>query len=248
MIEERIRLAKTKTKKLLGHFLYLAAIHENNAIVVFSPMLAEQIPHSYAAHAFNVFQHVMHDFEIVRLCALWDRAGEDKESIPSIVNLIDHPPIIDALVDEVRSHWRSIAIRNIASLDPTLSKVELQRQKALQDALPDRQAAMAACELRSAIEDAQRILSEPGLTALRDYRNRQLAHSLASNNKLAKADPPLMPLTYDTATKLFDDSVPIVERLHCWVTGNTFSINESRVISSRCAEALWKGCKFTVVE
>ena len=79
---KRIRLARTKAKKLLGHFLYLAALHENNAIVVFSSRLASQIPRSYAANAFNWFQRVMHDFEIVRLCALWDSAGDDRAWCP----------------------------------------------------------------------------------------------------------------------------------------------------------------------
>jgi hypothetical protein len=67
---ERIKLAKSRMDKVLGHFINLAALHENNAVVVFSPRLASQIPPSYAANAFNVFQHVMHDFELVRLCAL----------------------------------------------------------------------------------------------------------------------------------------------------------------------------------
>jgi hypothetical protein len=51
---------------------------------------------------------------------------------------------------------------------------------------------------------------------------------------------------YEHAGNLFDISIPIVEKLHCWVTGKGFSINESRKISRRCAEALWNGCTFTV--
>jgi hypothetical protein len=69
--QARITRAKAKMDEVLGHFINLAALHENNAIVVFSPMLAEQTPRSYAANAFNVFQRVMYDFELVRLCALW---------------------------------------------------------------------------------------------------------------------------------------------------------------------------------
>jgi hypothetical protein len=48
-------------------------------------------PPSHAAHAFNVFKRGVHQFEIVRLCALWDRAKADRENIPTIIELIDHP-------------------------------------------------------------------------------------------------------------------------------------------------------------
>jgi|KBSSwiStaDraftv2_1062776.scaffolds.fasta_scaffold1173071_1 hypothetical protein len=92
---ERIALAKKKMDKVLAHAIDLAALHENNAIVVFSPILAEQIPRSYAAHAFNVFQHVMHDFELVRLCALWDspRSAQDEtESIPRATTVLSWLP------------------------------------------------------------------------------------------------------------------------------------------------------------
>jgi hypothetical protein len=104
---ERIAIAKKKMDKVLGHVINLAALHENNAIVVFSPMLVDQIPRSYAAQAFNVFQHVMHDFELVRLCALWDcprDERDEKESIPT-VKLINRASVIDALVQTERAHW-----------------------------------------------------------------------------------------------------------------------------------------------
>jgi hypothetical protein len=53
---------------------------------LFSPTLASQVPPSYAANAFNVFQHVMYDFEIMRLCALWElpkREDDETESSPT---------------------------------------------------------------------------------------------------------------------------------------------------------------------
>jgi hypothetical protein len=64
---QRIPVAMKKMDRVLDHAISLAALHENNAIVVFSSILAEQIPRSYAANAFNVFQYAMRDFELVRL-------------------------------------------------------------------------------------------------------------------------------------------------------------------------------------
>ena len=74
---ERIQAAKEKTECVVDHLLYLLALHENNAIIVYSNTLASQIKYEHAANAFNVFQGGLHQCEIVRLCALWDGAGGD---------------------------------------------------------------------------------------------------------------------------------------------------------------------------
>src|SRR4030088_456144 len=54
-IAERVALAQEKTRRVVDHLLYLLELHENNAIVLYSPTLSAQIPLSFAAHAFNVF-------------------------------------------------------------------------------------------------------------------------------------------------------------------------------------------------
>src|ERR1700751_3319250 len=103
---ERINLAKAKMKKVIDHFPYVVELHANNSFMVFSPVLASQIPRSYAANAFNVFQRSMHQIEIVRLCAIWDSVDFDKENIATVVQLIDDDEIIETLAEETRSHSR----------------------------------------------------------------------------------------------------------------------------------------------
>src|SRR5262245_63755995 len=99
---ERVEAAKQKTERVVDHLLQLIALHENNAIVVHSDALALQIPRSYAANAFNIFQQSLYRFEIVRLCALCDRAWPDLslESIPTIVELIAYANVIDYMVED----------------------------------------------------------------------------------------------------------------------------------------------------
>jgi len=122
---ERIDLAKAKMPKVLDHLLYLLELHANNAHVVYSPLLSSQIPQSFGANAFNVFRRSMHQFEIVRLCALWDPVDVDKENIPTVIELIDHDTIIDMLADETRSHWANEAMALLnPSVDPTMSTAE----------------------------------------------------------------------------------------------------------------------------
>ncbi len=90
-VEERISRAKEKGPCVVDHLLYLLELHVNNEIVLYSPTLSSQIPTSHAGNAFKVFQHALHQFEIVRLCALWDGVDLPKENIPTIVELVDHP-------------------------------------------------------------------------------------------------------------------------------------------------------------
>jgi hypothetical protein len=139
--QARIELAKTKLNNVLGHFLYLLELHANNAHVVYSSLLSSQIPQSFAANAFNVFQRSMHRMEIVRLCALWDSACIDKENIPTVIELIDDNSIIDSLAGETRSHSANEATALInPSLEPTLKAADRDAVRRSELAFADEQA------------------------------------------------------------------------------------------------------------
>jgi len=106
-LSERIEAAKTKTAKVVDPLLYLIKLHENNALVLYSPLLSSQIPTSHAGHAFYAFQHGMHQIELVRLCALWDSVDLKKENVPTIIELIgpSNGDVVKALAEETASHW-----------------------------------------------------------------------------------------------------------------------------------------------
>jgi hypothetical protein len=59
--QERIDLAKARMPKVVDHFLYLVELHANNLYAVYTPTLSSQIPKSYAANAFLVFQRSMYN-------------------------------------------------------------------------------------------------------------------------------------------------------------------------------------------
>jgi hypothetical protein len=122
-IPDRIRIAREKTRRVVDHLHYLLELHENNAIVLYSSTLSRQIATSFAANAFNVFQQGMHQFEIVRLCALWDGLDLDKENVPTVIELIDHTDVIDVLVEETASHWRDAPVPFEPSGNPELDKL-----------------------------------------------------------------------------------------------------------------------------
>jgi hypothetical protein len=221
-LSERIEAAKTKTAKVVDPLLYLIKLHENNALVLYSPLLSSQIPTSHAGHAFYAFQHGMHQIELVRLCALWDSVDLKKENVPTIIELIDQSDVLEALAKETAGHWEG-------KDDKEFGEQEAQE---------------ARTSLRKAIDDARAIMTSTRLQGIMNIRDKHLAHSLAETRR-EKAGP-IVPMKYGDERAILDDTLPIVEALYCWVNGCSFSFNDSREIAQKNAKALWEGCKFSI--
>jgi hypothetical protein len=243
---ERIDLAKTTIGRVLDHFLYLLELHANNLFVVYSPMLVSQIPPSFAANAFNVFQRSMYQIEIVRLCAIWDKADPNKESIPTVVKLIDTKEIIEMLADKLRRQWPGISgdVLN-PSDDPQLAAIEQEAYRNSEIEFGNEQAAQVKMDLMQAISDARTILKSPRLTSVVNARDKHLAHSLTKTRREKHA--PVPPMKNGDETDLLNASIPIVERLYRGITNRGFSIKDSQDIDQENATALWNGCKFNVL-
>ena len=245
---ERIKIAKEKTRRVVDHLLYVLELHENNAIALYSPTLSSQIPTSFAANAFNVFQQGLHQFEIVRLCALWDRAELDKENIPTVIELIDNPDVIETLAQETASHWSGIGglILN-PSDDPEMHALEVQALQRSNEEFGAEQAQKARGELRKAIDSTRSILASPKYASIMNLRDKHLAHSLSQTRREQKVGP-LPPMKYGDERDLLNAGLPIVETLYCWVNGTSFSFEDSRKIDQKNAKALWEACKFNITQ
>src|SRR5262249_4621749 len=245
-VPNRIMHAREKTARVIDHLMYLLELHENNAIIVYSDTLSSQIPRSYAANAFNVFQRGLHQFEIVRLCALWDRADLTRESIPTVIELVDSPEVIESLAQETASHWISDSPGHLInpSDDPQLTALEVEAIK--HEAFGQAQAQRARNALPIAIANGREILTSPSLASVRNLRDKHLAHSL-SETWLERKIGDVAPMKYGDERILLNASLPIMEAFHLWVNGTSFSFEESRQIDRSHAEALWKGCKFEVL-
>lgn len=183
-VTERIAAAKSKTRRVVDHAHYLLELHENNAIVLYSPTLSQQIPASFAANAFNVFQQGMHQIEIVRLCALWDKADPEKENIPSVIELIDHPDVIEALAKETAAHWHGQggAISNPPD-DPELAQLTAQAIERSNEQFGQEQAQKTRDELHKTIADSRAILTTQKHASIMNLRDKHLAHSLSETRR-----------------------------------------------------------------
>jgi AbiU2 len=230
-LSERIEAAKAKTASVVDHLLYLVELHENNALVVYSPLLSSQIPTSHAANAFNVFQRGLHQIEVVRLCALWDSIDLAKENVPTIIELIVRPDVVEALAKETASHW-----------DGQTSDADLER---IDKEYGEQQAQKARTSLRRAIDDAHEIMGSARLQSIMNLRDKHLAHSLSQTRREQKVGP-IAPMKYGDERVILDGTLPIVQELYCWINGCSFSFDDSREIDRRNAKALWEGCKFSI--
>jgi hypothetical protein len=224
---KRIQAAKAKTDRVVDHLLYLLALHENNAIITYSGALSSQITLAHAAEAFKVFRTGLYNFEIVRLCALWDSAKDDKkkipteESIPTIIELIDLPEAIEEFAKKIQRQWPD-------SDDDKFAHEQAQR---------------AQVELRKTIADVRKISKSSMLKSTMNVRHKHLAHSL-TKTKLEKKR--VAPMKYGNERKLLSKSLLIAEALHRWINGKGFSFANSQKIARNNAEALWKRCTFDV--
>lgn len=86
---DRVERARILVSRQIDDLLELIAISEANRFIIYSPTLAEQIPPSFAANAFNIFQWSSLNYEIIRVCAFWDSPRDDRTSIPTVLKLLD---------------------------------------------------------------------------------------------------------------------------------------------------------------
>src|SRR5262245_32214698 len=214
---ERVAAAKQKTDQVVDHLFQLIALHENNAVVVYSDALALQIPRSYAANAFNVFQQSLYRFEIVQLCALWDRAWPDlsRESIPTILELIADANVIDALVEETRSAWT----RWMLPVDPEDPKTDAALRESLarlNERPVEEKAAEVSDGLKKSIALGRKIENSAILRNVRKLRDKHLASSMLQTfQEMETAEP----MQYGDERELLLGSIQLVETLQLWVNG-----------------------------
>jgi hypothetical protein len=217
-VQKRITEAKRLTGCVVDHLQYLLDIHENNAVVLYSTTLSKQIPKSYAANAFNVFREAMHQIELVRVCALWDNPTLDRESILSVIEMIDDPDVLETLADQARGD--------------------------LPKPVADQRAAKALANLKEAIKKAREMRNSKDLKSIRSLRDKHVAHYLTE--KAEEAENALAPMKHGDEGPVIEASIAIVEALNSYVNGVGLSFSDCRAIDQKCAAALWNACAFKI--
>lgn len=216
--QKRIADAKRITARVVDHIQYLLDIHENNVVVLYSDTLSKQIPKSYAANAFNIFREAMHQIEVVRICALWDQPSLDRESILTVIELIDDEKVIEALVEQART-----------GLPEEAGKQRAER---------------AVTSLKDAIKSAREQRGSERLKSIRNLRDKHIAHYLSET--IQEKTGAVEPMKVGDERVVLNASIPIVEALNSWVNNVALPLKEAQAIDRKCAEALWQACTFKI--
>ena len=91
---------------------------------------------------------------------------------------------------------------------------------------------------------AEKFTKQGILRAARDFRDLNLAHHLTED---ARKNPDLQAMFGDER-RLLEITLPIVENLDLGIRDRSTPWQEVRDIAKRCAQALWNGCQFQVLE
>ena len=240
---ERLDLAKARAGKLVDHIAPLFLMHEANAAIIYSTQLSAQIPRSYAAHAFNQFQHSMHLFEIIRLCAIWDKPATDRESIPTIIVLFNEPQLIDQLVNDARDfHAMQAPPDSIRQDDNDHKSWWKKDRKEFADLVED----TIRDKLSFAVEKVTEIRNSSRLKALMDFRDRYIAHNLDIPQSTLSGTANVENLKYNDETTILEDTIAVADALHHGLNQTGFDWNGSREIARKNANALWSNCTFDI--
>ncbi|MBY0612460.1 MAG: hypothetical protein K2P80_09770 [Beijerinckiaceae bacterium] len=244
-IDGRIKILKEKTEKLVDHLQFLLAIQESNRILVFSDLISKQIPQSLAINTFNMLQRSQYDYQLVRLCALWDKADINRESIPTVAALLDDAAVKRKLFAETEEHWsgqtadlsafnmyQDEATRRAIESAITAHELEFGRQ----------QAEHAKRQIAICIKSSDRVSRCGRFNAVLDHRNRYLAHSLDENYRKMSVSN----VRYKDAAWLTDISARIVQLLYNCVCGTGFDVKDARHNDAESARLFWHGVKMSV--
>ncbi|MEQ5826279.1 hypothetical protein J3456_02785 [Sulfitobacter sp. NFXS29] len=243
--EQRVERAKQVTDKLVDHVLGLIALAENNAVVLYSDTISSQVPRSNAAHAFNEMQRSMHFYFLVRLSAVWDKPSKDRESIPTVLALLDKEGVRGHFAEETYA-YHSITLEP-SRLNPTADSDE---QRMLAEYWRRQRTERAERESRKVrrwllfVKQCAPKVEETYVTSsLRPFRDSYLAHNLEAS--IFNESNPVQ-FRYGDEAKLLKLTIRIVDRLHRSVNGAGFDWDGAQDHARRNANEFWSSCRFDI--
>ena len=209
-VEERVKLATSKITTIADLLQTLIQIRANNELIWYSGVLSKQVGKSYAANAFNVLTGCLFETEILRLCALWDSAGNEgrargRNSIPAVGWLIEPDEVLEAF--RARSVESALKIPSVGP-PPDAALKELITQRKIENAKGD--AGKLLERLKNARIAVKAIANSEQLSNLRNFRDKYVAHSLVETELDKKGEISLP--NYGEEKELLDKTIDVVAR------------------------------------
>ncbi|THD82410.1 hypothetical protein E7811_15310 [Aliigemmobacter aestuarii] len=246
--EQRLGLAREKVKALIGQLDELIAVKWTNKHIIYSKTLSNLIPKSYAANAFNQLQNSLHKYAIIRTMAIWDSPAKDRNSVPTVKSLLDHPDVQKLLLTEIFKYHSTLAQPNTTTRFPIpteLNALLSERWKIERVEIAKQAVAVAKRELRSALRATQCVERSGTYESVTRFRHQRIAHNLSSISKEA-SELGLPKLRYGDENKLLSIGARIIVCLHRSVNESDFAFQMLDKNWKNCTAELWDNCTFSI--
>lgn len=224
-VNDRIKFAQEKLDRIIDRVLSGLVMRESNRELL-KGKLSGQIPLSRAASCYKALIESQLKYETLLLSTLWDSSSENRNSIPSVLELVD-----DA---GVKVQLRKNAEEQYLVADPNGNLTDYYNSR--------RQEEAAAFDTR--IGDASNIATAIQLRTefhnLRNFRNFEIAHSLEAATPVV--DRSKIPL----AEPFWDQTIECVKCLNGAIRLSDFDFDGSKAMHSLSAVEFWQGLDFKI--
>jgi hypothetical protein len=181
-VDDRIERAMVLSGRVLDHTQFVIHLHASNRELNYSDTVGRQVPRSFAAHTFNLLRDTQQRFELLRLTALWDDPSDNRESIPTIVELVRSDAVQDELARRCAAQWQGQTVTFARDENEELTpEVRAEIEAIVQQSeasFGDEQAEKGRRSLMLAMKASDQMRTSRKLRALVDFRNSYLAHNL----------------------------------------------------------------------
>jgi AbiU2 len=216
-VADRILSAERKINALIDRACVALKTHSSNNHTTFPTKTARP---SAAATMFNHLQVALMKFEALELRSLWDRNSEERNSIPTVMYLVNNK--------DVKAELKRRAENQYPEKNPegTLAAYYKTRR---------------AEEIQKFDERFQRVLNlctelyaNPNFDRLRDFRDFEIAHSITKANSL------LDPTKIYLAGPFWERTIETIDCLNGIVRLSSFDFEGSKKFAERLARAWWE--------
>lgn len=216
---DRISVAKARLYKAKDLLSFAIAVRESNAQLV-SARIRRQIPISRAANCYNFLVASQLRHEVVCLTALWDESREDRDSLPTILQLVSD--------SNVEAELLKIAENSYSGS----SAYEKRRRKE---------------ERRRAIGQFSEVKKLIGVLPknarfkkLRDFRNEVIAHTLS------KPASNIRPNAIPKTKGFWDYTIKCLSLLDALIANSSMDWTGAEKIHRRNAALFWQSVSITL--
>jgi len=237
-----VERAKIYTDRLIDLVVAAKAANENTRHAVYSPHLAEQIPRSYAAHAFQQLQNTLLYYSVVRVCALFDYAANDRISLYTVINALPNKRSVRKVARQRKfDHINQGEPRNLTpEEDPEVRKIlrdhwqqEFKRRGAHAEKVTYKQVRVA----KKIIDRAERLFIADNL---RPFRNNHIGHNIAEEAR----DRKKISFVLGMEDRALEHAKCAVDLLHQALNGRGFSWDSLEQMQRRNADEFWNKLRY----